>query len=141
MLNETNLKTMTGESDIRVVLQKFIQGREEVDKEWEQQQISIQKMDNMGETAFLEILPLQDFYASREDLKIEAAVSYLIKTEKHTVLFDLGDNSDNSDPSPLLQNMEKIDVSLQDVDSVVISHNHCAPNVLYGANRGASLGG
>ena len=124
LLNETTLKQLTGRGDVREVLGSFVQEKKEADKEWKQQQASIQKIANLGETAFLEILPLVDFYSSREDLKTEAAVSYLVKTETNTVLFDLGGNSDNSDPSPLPHNMEKLGVSLEDVDSIVISHNH-----------------
>lgn len=124
LLSESNLREITGTGDVREVLRRYLQGREESAKEWEKQQESIQKMVNLGETASLEILPLVEFYASRQDLKTEAAVSYLIKTETNTVLFDLGRNSENSDPSPLLYNMEKLGVSLKDVDTIVISHNH-----------------
>ncbi len=124
LLSESTLKEITGTGDVREVLRRYLQGREESAKEWEQQQASIQKMINLGETASLEILPLVEFYASRQDLQTESAVSYLIKTDTNTVLFDLGRNSENSDPSPLLYNMEKLGVSLEDVDTIIISHNH-----------------
>jgi 7,8-dihydropterin-6-yl-methyl-4-(beta-D-ribofuranosyl)aminobenzene 5'-phosphate synthase len=124
LLSESILREVTGTSDVREVLRRYLQGREETAKEWEKQQASIQKMVNLGETASLEILPLVEFYASRQDLKTEAAVSYLIKTETNTILFDLGGNLEDSDPSPLLYNMEKLGVSLEDVDTIVISHNH-----------------
>ncbi len=124
LLSESNLREITGTGNVREVLRRYLQGREESAKEWEKQQESIQEIVNLGETASLEILPLVEFYASRQDLKTEAAVSYLIKTETNTVLFDLGRNSENSDPSPLLHNMEKLGVSLEDVDTIVISHNH-----------------
>ena len=124
LLSESIVREITGTGDIREVLRRYLQGREESAKEWEIQQASIQKMTNLGETTYLEILPLVEFYASRQDLKTESAVSYLIKTDTNTVLFDLGRNSENSDPSPLLYNMEKLGVSLEDVDTIVISHNH-----------------
>ncbi|MHC4579933.1 MAG: MBL fold metallo-hydrolase [Planctomycetota bacterium] len=124
LLSESNLREITGTGDMREVLRRYLQGTEESAKEWEKQQASIQRMVNLGETASLEILPLVEFYASRQDLKAEAAVSYLIKTEKNTILFDLGRNAVNSDPSPLLYNMKKLGVSLEDVDTIVISHNH-----------------
>jgi len=124
LLSESNLREITGTGDVREVLRRYLQGREESAKEWEKQQESIQEMVNLGETSSLEILPLVEFYASRQDLKTEAAVSYLIKTETNTVLFDLGRNSENSDPSSLLHNMEKLGVSLEDVDTIVISHNY-----------------
>lgn len=124
LLSESNLRDITGTSDIREVLQRYLQGKEESVKDWEKQQASIQEKVDLGETTSLEILPLVDFYTSREDLMTEAAVSYLIKTEKNTILFDLGRNSENSDPSPLLYNMENLGVSLEDVNTIVISHNH-----------------
>ncbi len=124
LLSESILREITGTGSIREILGRYLQGREETAKEWEKQQASIQEMVNLGETAYLEILPLVEFYASRQDLKTEAAVSYLIKTETNTVLFDLGRNSENGDPSPLLHNMEKLGVSLEDMDTIVISHNH-----------------
>jgi 7,8-dihydropterin-6-yl-methyl-4-(beta-D-ribofuranosyl)aminobenzene 5'-phosphate synthase len=124
LLSESNLREATGTGDVREVLRRYLQGREESAKEWEKEQASIQEMVNLGETAFLEILPLVEFYSSREDLKTEPAVSYLIKTEANTILFDLGRNSENTDPSFLLHNMEKLGVSLEDVDTIVISHNH-----------------
>jgi len=124
LLSESILREVTGTGNIREVLRRYLQGREESAKEWEIQQASIQKMTNLGETTYLEILPLVEFYASRQDLKTESAVSYLIKTDTNTILFDLGRNSENSDPSPLLFNMEKLGVSLEDVDTIVISHNH-----------------
>jgi 7,8-dihydropterin-6-yl-methyl-4-(beta-D-ribofuranosyl)aminobenzene 5'-phosphate synthase len=124
LLSESILREITGTGNVRKVLQRYLTGREESAKEWEKQQKSIQKMTNLGETAYLEILPLVEFYATRQDLKTEAAVSYLIKTEANTILFDLGRNSENSDPSTLLHNMEKLGVSLEDVDTIVISHNH-----------------
>jgi 7,8-dihydropterin-6-yl-methyl-4-(beta-D-ribofuranosyl)aminobenzene 5'-phosphate synthase len=124
LLSESILREITGTGDVREVLRRYLQGREESAKEWEKQQASITEMVNLGETAYLEILPLVEFYASRQDLKTEAAVSYLIKTETNTILFDLGRNSENSDPSLLLYNMEKLGVSLEDVDTIVISHNH-----------------
>jgi 7,8-dihydropterin-6-yl-methyl-4-(beta-D-ribofuranosyl)aminobenzene 5'-phosphate synthase len=124
LLSESTLKEVTGTGDVREVLRRYLQGREESAKEWEKQQASTQKMVNLGETSSLEILPLVEFYASRQDLKTEAAVSYLIKTDKNTILFDLGRNAENSDPSPLLYNMEKLGVSLEDVDTIIISHNH-----------------
>ncbi len=78
----------------------------------------------MGTTKFLEILPLIDWYTSREDLKVETGVSYLIKTDENSILFDIGLNHEQSDPSPLLHNMKQLGITIDDFDTIVISHNH-----------------
>jgi 7,8-dihydropterin-6-yl-methyl-4-(beta-D-ribofuranosyl)aminobenzene 5'-phosphate synthase len=77
-----------------------------------------------GETGFLSILPLVDWHSVGLDFKTEMGVSYLIKTDRFTVLFDVGQNVKAEDPSPLLHNMAKLGVNLAEVDAVVISHRH-----------------
>jgi 7,8-dihydropterin-6-yl-methyl-4-(beta-D-ribofuranosyl)aminobenzene 5'-phosphate synthase len=42
------------------------------------QNSSVNKIKNLGTTKTLEILPLIDWYADRNDLKQEAGVSYII---------------------------------------------------------------
>jgi len=88
------------------------------------QQSTFQKIENLGTTKFLEILPLIDWYTSREDLKVETGVSYLIKTDENSILFDIGLNHEQSDPSPLLHNMKQLGITIDDFDTIVISHNH-----------------
>ena len=110
--------------DISEKLTQFYEGKLKREEEWKQQQSSIQKIDNIGTTRSLEILPLVEWYSSSEDLKSAAGVSYLIKTDNSTILFDLGMNLEESDPSPLLYNMQKLGISLDDIDTIVISHNH-----------------
>lgn len=79
---------------------------------------------DIGETRTLEILPLVDWNVARPGLRGEAGVSYLVRTDRATILFDVGANAGNDDPSPLLANMRELGVSLADVDTVVISHAH-----------------
>jgi len=110
--------------DISEMLTQFYEGKLKEEDKWKQQQSSIQKIENLGATRSFEILPLVEWYAAREDLKGEAGVSYLIKTDNSTILFDLGMNLEESDPSPLLYNMEKLEISLDDIDTIIISHNH-----------------
>jgi 7,8-dihydropterin-6-yl-methyl-4-(beta-D-ribofuranosyl)aminobenzene 5'-phosphate synthase len=78
----------------------------------------------IGETSTLEVLPLYENAAAQADLQTGPGVSYLIKTDTATVLFDVGDNPNAVSPSPLEQNMAGLGVSLDDVDVVVISHAH-----------------
>jgi 7,8-dihydropterin-6-yl-methyl-4-(beta-D-ribofuranosyl)aminobenzene 5'-phosphate synthase len=72
----------------------------------------------------LEILPLIDAKTDNPSLKTEHGVSYFIKADDTTILFDLGMNKKDEHPSPLLQNMEKLGVKIEDVDYVFLSHAH-----------------
>ncbi|UCD85786.1 MAG: MBL fold metallo-hydrolase [Deltaproteobacteria bacterium] len=104
------------------LLANFYQGMRRAEKEW--QQFIPQKMTGLGNIKSLEFLPLIDWFADRDDLKREPGGSYLIKTEKNSILFDVGLNGRQKDPSPLLHNMKQLGVSLNDFDTIVISHNH-----------------
>lgn len=79
---------------------------------------------NFGSTNRLSILPLVNWHSSNPDLKTEMGVSYLVKTDSATVLFDLGHNADEENPSPLEYNMDRLGISLDEIDIVFISHNH-----------------
>jgi len=81
-------------------------------------------ISELGETGFLSILPLIDWHSSDPGFKTEMGVSYLVKTDHLTVLFDVGQNTHAEDPSPLLHNMAKLGVDLAGVDAIVISHRH-----------------
>jgi len=91
---------------------------------WTKNQATIQRIKDLGETETLEILPLIDWQTADEHLVGEAGVSYLIKTDKSAILFDVGFNSKQSDPSPLLHNMKYLGVSVDDFHTIVITHNH-----------------
>jgi 7,8-dihydropterin-6-yl-methyl-4-(beta-D-ribofuranosyl)aminobenzene 5'-phosphate synthase len=101
---------------------RFNRGKRMAEERW--QQSSVKKISDLGSTKSLEILPLIDWNTSRNELKSEPGVSYLIKTDNNSILFDTGLNFEQSDPSPLLYNMGKMGISLDDIDSIVISHNH-----------------
>lgn len=79
---------------------------------------------DLGTTKKLTVLPLLEWHAGRSDLETDAGVSYLIETDHVTVLFDTGNNTWDSDPAPLENNMETLGVSIDDIDAVVISHAH-----------------
>lgn len=110
--------------DPKELLTRFNKGKQKAEREWQLNQSNIRKIKNLDVTKTLEILPLIDWYTRDESLKGEAGVSYLIKTDKCTILFDVGLNSDQSDPSPLLHNMGQLGISLDEIDIIVISHNH-----------------
>ncbi|OGP52024.1 MAG: hypothetical protein A2Y79_12170 [Deltaproteobacteria bacterium RBG_13_43_22] len=86
--------------------------------------LTMNKIKNLGTTKILEILPLVDWYADSADLKGEAGVSCLVKTDESLILFDVGMNGKKEDPSPLLHNMKKLGVELNKIGVIVISHNH-----------------
>ena len=48
-------------------------------------------------------------------------------------LFDVGFNQDENAPSPLEHNMKELDITIDDVDTIVISHNH--PDHVGGMDR------
>jgi 7,8-dihydropterin-6-yl-methyl-4-(beta-D-ribofuranosyl)aminobenzene 5'-phosphate synthase len=52
------------------------------------------------------------------DYAIEHGLSLYIETNKHKILFDLGENGS------FLENARKLDVNIADIDIVVISHGH-----------------
>jgi metal-dependent hydrolase (beta-lactamase superfamily II) len=82
------------------------------------------RIEDLGETRTLDILPLSTWFTAGDHLRGESGLSYLVRTDSMTILFDLGLNADESDPSPLLHNMRALGVSLDEIDAIVISHNH-----------------
>ncbi len=100
----------------------FYLGRRRVDQIWTTRRYP--PLKDIGAVKHLAILPLIDMKTARGDLVGEAGVSYLIRADDSTMLFDVGLNLRGVHPSPLLQNMQALGVSLQDVQYIVISHLH-----------------
>ena len=88
------------------------------------QEYQVTSFNDFGSTQTLSVLPLINWHASSGDYKSEQGVSYLIKTDTQTVLFDVGHNQEKTHPSPLEHNMKVAGVQLQDIDTIFISHNH-----------------
>ncbi len=84
----------------------------------------ITPFSDLGSTKHFEMLPLVDWFTSNDSLTGEAGVAYLIRTDDVTILFDVGLNDQNNDPSHLLMNMKKLGVNIEDIDMIVISHPH-----------------
>ena len=110
------------DSKLAKTLVRFREAKHEAEIQWRQS--TSQKIKNLGTASYLEILPLVDWHTSREDLKVEAGVSYLVKTDEASILFDVGLNREQSDPSPLLHNMKQLGITVNDFDTIVVSHNH-----------------
>ena len=104
------------------------------DSLWAYQQRSLKKVINLGSTKRLEIIPIVEAFSNSNTLKTENAVSYLIKTDSSTILFDLGANWEHNNPAPLSCNMNYLGINLDDIDDIFISHNHYDHNG--GVNEG-----
>ncbi len=61
---------------------------QQVEQEW--QTARVEKMADIGTTRSLQILPLFEEAAARDDLQAEHGVSYLVKTDKLNLLLDVG---------------------------------------------------
>ena len=100
----------------------FAEGKKAAEKMWEERNIA--RITDLGTTKTLTILPLLELAPGMEGLKNEGGLSYLIKTDNATILLDTGLNWEKESPSPLLHNMKQLGISLDDFDTIVISHNH-----------------
>lgn len=86
--------------------------------------LSTLHLENPGQTKSLTILPLFEAWSQKEPLQSGHGVSYLIKTDTATLLLDLGNNETRQEPSPLQHNLQALGLSFDDIDTIVISHNH-----------------
>ena len=94
------------------------------DSAWNQDQEHVKPFTDLGATRKFELLPLIDYFTSDDSLLGENGVSYLIRTDDATILFDVGLNEKDADPSPLLKNMKRLGVRVEEIDAIVISHPH-----------------
>ena len=117
-----------------LLLAQFRDNIEQGETDWHHQQAVIHPIDDLGATTTFELLPLIEWYTASDALKGEGGVSYLIRTDEATILFDLGLNPYRSHPSPLLTNMDRLNVALSEIDAIVISHPH--PDHVGGASWG-----
>ncbi len=88
------------------------------------EQTLVQPVTDFGTTRRLEILPLMDVHSDDPRLATEVGLSYLITTDNNRILFDVGQNTGQEQPSPLQRNMAILGVELETIDTVFISHNH-----------------
>jgi 7,8-dihydropterin-6-yl-methyl-4-(beta-D-ribofuranosyl)aminobenzene 5'-phosphate synthase len=102
---------------------QFKQNISKCETAWQTEQSQMVPFGQLGATRRFELLPLIDWFAD-DGLAGESGVSYLIRTDDATILFDVGFNPNDTDPSPLLRNMSRLGVRLTDIDDMVISHPH-----------------
>ena len=98
---------MLSPGDLEQEIARFDSGKDDAEEEWLLDQASLKNIDKLGSTRSLEILPLIDWKTSDKKLKGEPGVSYLIKTDHTTVLFDVGFNQKPENPSPLMQTLKR----------------------------------
>ncbi len=124
---------------------RFQLGRRRADRVWASARCP--KLKDVGTVKHLTILPLIDWYTARDpstgsgqvpstlrlrsgqagsgqSLVGEPGVSYLVRADDTTILFDVGYNTQGEHPSPLLRNMAALGVEVTDIDALVISHAH-----------------
>ena len=78
----------------------------------------------IGATKTLKILPLMEYASADPTLATEVGLSYLVETDDHRILYDVGQNTGGQSPSPLQRNMRALGIELETIDMVFISHNH-----------------
>lgn len=124
MQADTNLsKVLKWFGEPEALYTEYKRNLHKADSIWQSDQKSLSLMD-IGVTKKFEMIPLIDWFTANEGLIGEGGVAYLIKTDEATILFDLGANIHDGDPSPLLQNMNKLGITIDEIDMIVISHNH-----------------
>jgi 7,8-dihydropterin-6-yl-methyl-4-(beta-D-ribofuranosyl)aminobenzene 5'-phosphate synthase len=82
------------------------------------------KLASIGEVDELSILPLVERLVPSEGLTGEPGVSYLLRAGGTTLLFDSGLNFRHQARSALMRNADSLQVDLQHLDGIVISHLH-----------------
>ena len=116
---------------------KFERGRREAERLWAS--TVVERIERPGAVGGLSILPLIDYYAADDTLTGEPGVSYLVRADDFTVLFDVGLNQKKESPSPLVRNMAALGVDRADIDAVVISHCPHGPHRRTGSTEGADV--
>ena len=96
-------------------------GAAEVAREWQATKSEV--LRDLGSTRRLEITPLVNWHGE-PGFATEAGVSYLVRTDDLTILFDVGWNEQGQSPSTLQRNMEKLGIDPDSIDAVFISHAH-----------------
>lgn len=94
----------------------------QADRKW--QATRVQKLEKVGSTDRLEILPLYEEAGDSTRYRTGHGLSYLIKTNTASILMDIGNNPTEADELPLFANMDALGVSWDQIDMLVFSHFH-----------------
>jgi 7,8-dihydropterin-6-yl-methyl-4-(beta-D-ribofuranosyl)aminobenzene 5'-phosphate synthase len=102
------------------IRQKFANAQ--LEEEW--QSGNGAKINDLGTTNKLEILPLFEKNGDSSTFQVGHGVSYLVKTDQISLLVDVGFIPNKTDPSPVTQNMDKLGITWDEIDAILISHPH-----------------
>ncbi len=89
----------------------------QIEQEW--QTTRVDKIQELGTTRTLEILPLFEEAQARDDVELEHGVSYLVRTDSQNILVDVG-----TTPARLSHNLQALDIHPADFHTVLITHAH-----------------
>ncbi len=93
------------------------------DSSWESDQQRLQKIEDFGYTNKFELIPLVENLHGNAAFKEAWGVSYLIRTDHSTILFDTGIDED-SIMCVLRYNINILGIDISEIDAIFISHNH-----------------
>jgi 7,8-dihydropterin-6-yl-methyl-4-(beta-D-ribofuranosyl)aminobenzene 5'-phosphate synthase len=93
------------------------------DSSWESDQQRLQKIEDFGYTNKFELIPLVENLHGNAAFKEAWGVSYLIRTDHSTILFDTGIDED-SIMCVLRYNLNILGIDISEIDAIFISHNH-----------------
>lgn len=95
--------------------------RAQVEREWQRVSTSVPHLQT---TTQLEIIPLYEEDRTDERFDFGHGVSYFIRTDAATILMDVGNNPNEAPQLPSFHNMQKLGLSWEKIDAIVISHPH-----------------
>jgi len=93
------------------------------DSTWENDQQRLQKIEDFGYTNKFELIPLVEHLYGNTAFRKAVGVSYLIRTDHSTILFDTGLDHDST-ICALRYNLDILGIDISEIDAIVISHNH-----------------
>jgi len=93
------------------------------DSIWESDQQRLQRIEDFGYTDKFELIPLVEQLSGNEAFRKAEGVSYLIRTDNATILFDTATDSD-SVKCVLRYNLDILGIDISEIDFVFISLNH-----------------
>jgi 7,8-dihydropterin-6-yl-methyl-4-(beta-D-ribofuranosyl)aminobenzene 5'-phosphate synthase len=93
------------------------------DSIWESDQTRLKIIEDVGYTNKFELIPLVEDLYGNADFKNAIGVSYLIRTDHSTIIFDTGID-DDSTMCVFRYNLNKLGIDISEIDAIFISHNH-----------------
>jgi len=93
------------------------------DSTWNSDQQRLFKIQDFGYTNKFELIPLVENINEGKTFRKAVGISYLIRTDNFTILFDTGID-DDSIKCVLRYNLDLLGIDVSEIDAIVISHNH-----------------